>query len=127
MARCGRRLLRRKPAANQLFQAIDDLVLVQAVGEHLDGVFRLQQGADRAGGVFHVAPLLGGKDLRQRCRFSPLPQVMQPPAGPLLRAGRKEDLALGVGEDDRPLIAAFGYDVAPAAAARCNNTRWART
>ena len=64
-------------------------------------------------GVFVVAPLLGGQDLFECCRLAALLQVVLPPAGPFFRAGREKDLALGLGKDDRSLVAAFRHDVLP--------------
>ena len=99
--------------ADQLLQCIHHLLLRQAVGEHFHGVFRPQQGTDLAAGVFTIAPLLGGKDLGQRCPFAARFQVAQPPTGTFLRARGEEDLAAGMWKYDRSLVAAFRDEVLP--------------
>ncbi len=54
---------------------IDDLLLRQAVGKDFNGVFRLAQGTDFAGGVFVIALRLVGQNLLERRRFAALVQV----------------------------------------------------
>ena len=95
-----------------LLDQADDLVEVQARGVDDAGVGgRLHRG-DGAGGVAVVAVAEVARDGVAGRSASPRAAILGvSAAGALVQAGREEELAEGVGEDDRPLVAALGHDV----------------
>src|SRR5205807_8968341 len=73
-----------------------------------DGVVGRPHRGDRPGGVAGVAVEEVAEDVLEAERSARLGVLLVPPTGALLGAGGEEELAEGVGEDDRPLVAALG-------------------
>ena len=95
------------------FQPGDDFVRRQAVGRNFDRIVRLSQRPDRSRRIALIAQSLVGQHFVERNLFAAGQQIAVTPPGPFLFVGREKDLALGIGKNNRALIAAFGHDVAP--------------
>ena len=97
--------------SHNLFELGDDLVRREAVGGDFDRVVCLYERADRPRRIAMVAQPLIGEHFVERNVFAAGLQIGMPAAGSFLFVGREEDFALGVGKNDRSLVAALGDDV----------------
>ena len=94
------------------FQAGDNFVRRQAVGRNFDRIVRLSQRADGSRRIALIAQSLVGQYFFERNLFATAHQIAMTSPGSLFFVGREKDLAFGIGEDNRSLIATFRHNVA---------------
>ena len=82
-------------------------------GIEKDGVGRGYHGGDGASGVALIACLLAVANIVQRDTGPALQEFMMPPPRTFRWIGRQEELTLGLGKDNRALIATLADNVSP--------------
>ncbi len=109
------------------FHRCDDLLAGHAGAVEDDRIGGGHHRRDAAGGVLGVAHVLGGEHLLERHVLAAQAQFAVATAGSFLVIGDEKELALGVWEDDRALVASLGDEVASLGDLRCQTSSRRRT